>query len=86
MTWRREADLRYDDRMPRWLHVGLCNRLQEILRPRGDCNGTLRHSVEFVRQHGMQVSAARAWLHDHGACCDCEVVYNTVPWRDLEES
>ena len=70
-------ELQYDDRMPEWLHIGLVNHIQVAISP-DDCRG-LERTEAFLRAHHVDVPQALAWLNEHGAHCDCEVVFNTHP-------
>jgi hypothetical protein len=40
------------------------------------CDHTLRETVEFLRQRGLDVERVVSWLQEHGGFCDCEVLYN----------
>ncbi len=78
--------LRFDERMPRALHISLCNCLQFALRSPDDCDHTCRLSSIILTEIGgvASVVGALQWLREHGGNCDCEVILNTVPWDDLE--
>lgn len=76
-------NLAFDHRMPRTLHISLCNCLQFAFRSPDDCDHTLRlSSVILAELGGANVEGALQWLRDHGGNCDCEVILNTIPWRD----
>lgn len=40
------------------------------------CDHTMRHTVDFIRERGMDEERVIAWLHRYGGYCDCEVVMN----------
>ena len=63
--------------MPDWLHIGLVNHLQVSMKP-DECQGDQR-TVAFVRD-GL------AWVAEHGAHCDCEVVFHRHPTLDDDSS
>lgn len=82
-----EKKLRFDHRMPDWLHSRLCNYLQRVM-PSGpkDCRGNMQHTIAFLREHYFDVAEGLDWLNEHSAHCDCEVVLNTHPFIDLAEA
>lgn len=51
---------------------GLLSRLNTVSR----CNHTFTGVQAFAEQHSLDVNRVVLWLHEHGAHCDCEVVYN----------
>jgi hypothetical protein len=71
-------DLKFDHRMPEWLHIGLVNHIQRAMRTPDDCHGN-PITVAFLRSHHFDVGEGVGWLREHGAHCDCEVVFNTRP-------
>lgn len=40
------------------------------------CDRTLRVTIDFLQQRGLDVDLVVPWLHEHGGCCDCEVLLN----------
>ena len=40
----------------------------------GACDHTLRHTLEFIRQRGLDEERTLAWLRVFGGDCDCDVV------------
>lgn len=79
----RGANPAFDHRMPRTLHVSLCFCLQFACRNPDDCDHTLRLSSVILTELGStNVAGALQWLREHGLNCDCEVIMNTMPWRD----
>ncbi len=40
------------------------------------CDHTFTEVRSFAEQHGLNVDQLSIWLQEHGASCDCEVVYN----------
>ena len=42
------------------------------------CDHTMRHTLYFVRQRGLDEQRVVAWLNQFGGYCDCEVVMNVV--------
>jgi hypothetical protein len=78
----KTADLKFDDRMPRKLHVAVCNTLMREMDP-GRCTHTHALTERALRRNKVADTApAIAWLKEHGGYCDCEVVMNTVPFDD----
>lgn len=57
-----------------------------------ECDNTLRHALDFIRNNGLPEQAVVCWLEDNGGYCDCEVLMNSeqvveeaVPgYRDIE--
>ncbi|MGQ0637086.1 MAG: DUF2695 domain-containing protein [Planctomycetaceae bacterium] len=41
-----------------------------------ECDHTLRETIEFLQNRGLDVERVVPWLHEHGGYCDCEVIYN----------
>jgi Protein of unknown function (DUF2695) len=74
--------LKYDARMPRYLHVALVNWLQSQISDPSECHG-LKHTRAFLSRRpdldptGGRRDAALAWLVEHGGHCDCGVIMNT---------
>lgn len=55
--------------------------LRELLdwvdRNVGDaCDHTMRFTLEFIRERGLDEERALSWLHWYGGYCDCEVAMN----------
>lgn len=73
------STLHFDHRMSEALHMRLCNYLQLAIEP-GQCDGRLTWTARFLREHHRSIPDGAAWLRDHGASCDCEVIVKTVPW------
>lgn len=42
----------------------------------GECDDTLRHAREFIRNKGLSEEALISWLESNGGYCDCEVLAN----------
>jgi hypothetical protein len=40
------------------------------------CGHTLRATIEFLRNRGLDADRIVAWLGEYGGYCDCEVIYN----------
>src|SRR5690349_10843967 len=40
------------------------------------CDHTLRETLDFLRQRGLDADRVVPWLEEHGGFCDCEVIYN----------
>ena len=40
------------------------------------CDHTLRETIQFLRQRGLDVERVVPWLRAHGGYCDCEVIFN----------
>lgn len=59
-----------------------------------ECDNTLRHALDFIRENGLPEQAVIAWLEENHGYCDCETLWNSeevveeaVPgYRDLEPS
>ena len=69
----------FDARMPRPVHVQLCNQLMTEMASPSDCAHTLARTRRVLASIQHDATAALAWLADHGAHCDCEVLLNTLP-------
>jgi hypothetical protein len=41
------------------------------------CTHTMKETAAFLQQNGLPVDETIAWLHENGAGCDCEVIFNT---------
>jgi Protein of unknown function (DUF2695) len=41
-----------------------------------DCDGSLGHTLTFLRQNHLPVDPVVTWLKSAGAHCDCEVLAN----------
>ena len=85
MTLDSGKPLRYDDRMPRALHVTLVRFLQNAMHSPKDCRGDLSRTTVFLDRRIPNVDGALAWLKEHGGHCDCEVIMNTVPWSEIKQ-
>lgn len=42
-----------------------------------ECDNTLRHALDFIRNNGLPEDEVVGWLEDNGGDCDCEVVMNS---------
>jgi len=42
----------------------------------GHCDHGHRHTLEYIRAHGLDEERTVEWLREHGGYCDCEVVMN----------
>jgi hypothetical protein len=40
------------------------------------CDHTLRETIAFLQQRGLDVNRIVPWLRENGGYCDCEVIYN----------
>ena len=40
------------------------------------CDHTLRETIQFLRERGLDAERVVPSLHEHGGYCDCEVIYN----------
>ena len=40
------------------------------------CDNTLKETIEFLQERGLDVDRVLRWLREHGGHCDCEVIYN----------
>jgi hypothetical protein len=69
----------FDARMTQRLHIILCNTLITDMDSPADCDHTFEHTHRVLAKHAPRPDEAMAWLHDHGAYCDCEVLFNTMP-------
>ena len=43
-----------------------------------DCDGTLRKTIAFMQEHGIDVAANIAHLVVHAGNCDCEIYLNAL--------
>jgi hypothetical protein len=48
------------------------------------CDHTLKHAEAWAQENGIELVPFRAWLHDNGGFCDCEVLYNVMPEEEDE--
>jgi hypothetical protein len=53
--------------------LGLCEALEEV-----DCDGTLRVTRSYLREHQIGEPTVIQWLEEHGGGCDCEVLLNVL--------
>lgn len=59
-----------------------------------ECDNTLRHALDFIRDNSLPEEAVTGWLENNGGYCDCETLMNTeevveeaVPdYPDIESS
>ena len=55
------------------------------------CTHTMKETTAFLQQRRLPVAETLEWLHENGAGCDCEVIFNVdAEWgewagRILEE-
>lgn len=55
----------------------LSDLLDWVDRNVGDgCDHTMRFTLEFIRERGLDEERVVAWLHWYGGYCDCEVAMN----------
>lgn len=40
------------------------------------CDHTLRYTMAFLKQRGLNAECIVTWLRDNGGYCDCEVIAN----------
>lgn len=40
------------------------------------CTHTMKETIAFLRKGGLPVEQTVEWLHENGAGCDCEVIFN----------
>jgi hypothetical protein len=57
-------------------HDDLRNLFNDLDRGGVECDHTLRETIAFLQQHGLDVERVVDWLHEYGGFCDCEVIYN----------
>jgi hypothetical protein len=50
--------------------------LFDCLDEAGECDHTLRATIQFLRDRNLDVDGTVAWLGEHGGFCDCEVLSN----------
>jgi hypothetical protein len=50
--------------------------LFSYLDVRNQCGHTFSDTRSFAEQHRIDITRLVPWLQEHGAHCDCEVVYN----------
>jgi hypothetical protein len=52
------------------------------------CDHTHRRTIEFLRQHGLDVEPVVAWFEGLGGFCDCEVMSNVcrIYMEQLEQN
>lgn len=61
--------------------------ISHFVAPSGGCDGSLRRSIEWAERSELPVDVVVAWLEEHGAYCDCEVMLNVMTeflWNDDE--
>ena len=58
------------------LSVQQLKELLSRLNATNRCNHTFTDVRVFAEQQSLDVDRLILWLHEHGAHCDCEVVYN----------
>ena len=58
------------------LSVQQLRDLLSSLNSASQCDHTFTGVRSFAEQHGLDVARLSLWLQEHGAGCDCEVVYN----------
>ena len=63
------------------IFVGLGNGTKPIVE---GCDHSLRHSFAWADMNGVHREVLKAWLHDNGGFCDCEVLYNVMPDEEEE--
>ena len=42
-----------------------------------ECDNTLRHALDFIRNNGLPEQAVVDWLEDNHGYCDCETLMNS---------
>ena len=50
--------------------------LFSYLNSKTQCNHTFSDTRSFAEQHRVDAAQLLLWLNEHGAHCDCEVIYN----------
>lgn len=59
----------------------LLNYLEDELYD-SECNHSLRHSMKFMMDHGLEFPKITSWLTINGGYCDCKVMEQIAPiWR-----
>ena len=58
------------------LSVQQLKELLSRLNAASRCNHAFTDVRVFAEQHSLDVDRVILWLNEHGAHCDCEVVYN----------
>lgn len=47
-----------------------------------ECNHSLRYSMQFIMENGLDFPKVTAWLNNNGGYCDCKVLSEIAPiWR-----
>ncbi len=47
------------------------------------CDHTLKDTISFLDQKGLNKDSIIPWLNEYGGYCDCEVIYNVdEAWGD----
>jgi hypothetical protein len=48
------------------------------------CTNTFVETLEFLEMRRLPREPFLTWLHAHGACCDCEVIFNVEDtWNQM---
>jgi hypothetical protein len=50
--------------------------LFSYLNEKPQCDNTFKDTLSFVESHQLKSDRVIPWLREHGASCDCEVIYN----------
>ncbi len=92
---REDAKQKVRDSLPVPVPVlkALFNYVDQQLKST-ECDNTLRHTLDFIRNNSLPEKAVIDWLEDNHGYCDCETLWNSeevveesVPgYRDLEPS
>ncbi len=70
--WPREDDLTPISR------ADLKALFDHLDRPNpSPCTHTFKETTAFLKSQGLPVEQTVEWLRSNGACCDCEVIFNT---------
>ena len=49
------------------------------------CDNTFRNTIQWLYAKGRPVEDDLAYLRQHGAHCDCEVLFNAMPYDGDEQ-
>jgi len=66
------------DALPPLSREQLKSLFETLDRPNpAPCTHTMKETTAFLQEHNLPVEKTIAWLHENGAGCDCEVIFNT---------
>ncbi len=75
--WKQKQQKEFEDSLP--IPREIFQKLFDFLNEQSEeneCHHTFDMTIGFLTNNNCPIDDVLAWLGEHGAGCDCEVIYN----------